>query len=67
MNFEDGKLAALEALCKEPQAVIFEHSDAFAVGSGYAVAKGWAVYCGDGDFKNTIAGKSALQQMDSAQ
>lgn len=66
MLFERGKVLALTELSREPQAVIFNDPDAYAVGIGYAVAKGWATYSGDGVFHITPAGRAALGELSNA-
>lgn len=66
MILEQAKVMGLEMLRNGPLRFFpAEGNDLTLIGVGYAVAKGWAVYSGNGVFEINIAGKAALAELTS--
>lgn len=68
MFLENAKRVALADMAYSTngqQQVIGSRASARLVGFGFAVAKGWATYAGNGEFKITDAGREALRQINN--
>lgn len=60
MFLENAKRVALETIKLDGHQVVGSRQSALLVGLGFCVAKGWAIYSGNGEFQITTEGVKAL-------
>lgn len=63
MLLENAKKLALATMSVGTHQVVASHMTVLHLGIGFAVAKGWATYNGNGEFKISDAGRAALREL----